>query len=325
MILSILCFLAGTWFGYQQNYEWMMIFYVLCIWTIPVGRTKPSTAVKALLTILLVVVVTQHRLTARLADHKTLTVQFIDVGQGDCTLITLPEGERILIDGGTEEAAANVLQILKENQADRIDLLIATHPHADHIGSLPAIIDAYPVKEYAEPDLENTKMDSSYRSQLLHAKLNQYHIPEVRVSAGDELLQNDTYSLQVLSPSKDSHYDDLNDASLILKLSYGKTAFMFMADAGFAAENNILNEDLSCDVLRVGHHGSYGSTGSAFLNEADPDYAVISVGKDNEHHLPHESVLKRLEDIGVTILRTDEDGTITIQSDGTAVQVIRSS
>ena len=321
MLLAVLCFTAGTWFGYQGQITAFMVCYIGVIWFTPFRITRPVIALKALLTILLTVLCTNYRLTVHTGDQRILTVRFLDVGQGDSTLLELPDGTVALIDTGTSDSSANIIQTLRSEGIHTIDLLIGTHPHTDHIGGMPAVLDAFQVKTYIQPNTGAFQPETNNLMNYLSRKLQESHIAVQTVSAGTVLYDHNTCKLEVLAPVAGFTFDDLNDYSIILKLMYGDTAILFMADAGYQEENAILDQNLDCNVLKVGHHGSFGSSGSAFLKQADPHYAVISVGSENDHHLPNEYVLEKLGTEGIIVYRTDEDGTITVTSDGTRISI----
>ena len=321
MVLAISCFIAGTWLGYQGNITAFIVCYTGVIWFTPYGKTTPVIAFKALLTILLTVLGTNYRLTTYTGNHSALTIKYIDVGQGDSTLLELPDGTTILIDAGTPEEAQNVINTLHSEGIHSIDLLVSTHPHIDHIGGMPAILDSFLVKAYLQPETGTYPLETSYTMDLIAKKLDQSHIPIQIATAGRILYEKDSCTLEVLAPKPDITMEDLNDYSIILKLTYYNTAFLFMADAGYLEEETLLEEELDCNVLKVGHHGSYGSTSTAFLKQAEPLYAIISVGAKNDHNLPNASVLEKLEAQGIAIFRTDEDGTITVMTDGNKLQI----
>ena len=321
MVLAISCFIAGTWLGYQGNITAFIVCYTGVIWFTPFGKTTPVIAFKALLTILLAVLGANYRLTAHTGDHSTLTVCYIDVGQGDSTLLELPDGTVVLIDAGSAESVEHVIHKLRSEGIHTIDYLIGTHPHIDHIGGIPAVLDEFQVKSYLQPEIGSYQVENSYTMELLARKLNQYRIPVQNMSAGMVLYDNNSCRLEVLAPKPEIIMEDLNDYSMILKLSYYNISFLFMADAGYLEEETILNDAVDCDVLKIGHHGSYGSTSNAFLKQTDPRYAVISVGRENEHHLPNTSVLEKLDVQSIPVYRTDEDGTITVLTDGNGIQI----
>ncbi|ADQ41549.1 hypothetical protein Calkr_2081 [Caldicellulosiruptor acetigenus I77R1B] len=260
------------------------------------------------------------------ATQKTLTVSFVDVGQGDSILIQTPEGKNVLIDSGPNTAESAVLNFLKSKGIKKLDVTVATHPHEDHIGNMDVIIHDFAVgKVYAPNVTTNTK---AFESFLLAVKSKglKLSIPEV----GQNISPDGKVKMTVLSPSKKDKYEDLNDYSIVLKVEYGKTSFLLMGDATTNIEEKLLHDGklktmLKSDVLKVGHHGSKYSSTSAFLSAVRPKYAVISVGKDNPYGHPAAITLSKLKSVGAEILRTDEQGTITITSDGQTIKVAKKS
>lgn len=247
-------------------------------------------------------------------DGKTLTVSYLDVGQGDATLIT--KGDfHMLIDAGKNEKGADVVEYLKEEGIDRLDILVGTHPDSDHIGGLDDVLEAVPVDTiYMPAAKKSTKTYDEVESVLKRAG-KKAGMPEI----GKEYIYGENVVLRFLSPDKT--YSDANDNSLVVQLGYGKNRFLFMGDAEENVEKDILEKgyDLTCDVLKLGHHGSYTATSDAFLKAADPAYGIISCGKNNSYGHPHAEVLARLEDEDVQVYRTDTMGTIQAVSDGTRV------
>ncbi|AOQ23980.1 hypothetical protein MTAT_06180 [Moorella thermoacetica] len=245
-----------------------------------------------------------------------LRVHFLDVGQGDAILVQLPGGQNILIDAGTNEAGPVVVQDLKQYAVAKLDYVIGTHPHEDHIGGLDQVINTFPVGKVYLPRVNNNT--ASYRELLLAIKNKGLKVTEAR--AGVSIPLGDGVQALFINPAK-KNYDDLNDWSAVLRLTYGQTSFLFTGDAGSAAEEEMLasHQPLRADVLKVAHHGSRTATGTAFLKAVAPTYAVISVGKGNDYGHPHAQTLKRLQQAGVKVYRTDRDGTITAVSDGREV------
>ena len=321
MILTILLFAAGTWLS-TFNTPAAILCYFFAVWCIPLDRSLSTFTVKSIAAILLIIFAAKDRLFSQPQNDNNLSVTFIDVGQGDSTLIKLPDHEVILIDAGTRESAGEVIKTLKEQNIVSIDYLIGTHPHADHIGGIPAVLKEFNVISFIEPAMGDFSLPESYSAEQVYSGLKQRGI-RIKTAVKDDIIaEGDNWKVQVLSPSAAAKFDDLNDYSLIIKVSFGKTAFLFTGDAGYPAELEILNEDLACDVLKVGHHGSFGSTCAAFLAEADPSIGVISVGKENKNNLPNDYILQRLSEEGIQILRTDESGSITIVSDGSQIRVL---
>lgn len=226
-----------------------------------------------------------------------LTVHFIDVGQADCALLE-SGGEYMLIDGGNREDGQLVVSYLEQQGVEELAAVVCTHA-------------VYaPTRTYASKVFD----DFVYYADQQRLDIT---IP----SPGDGWTLGET-SVTVLGPVQS--YADPNDTSIILRVEYGGTSFLFTGDMETSAENDMLDYwgsrvSWETDVLKVGHHGSDTSTGYRFLNEVSPDYAVISVGKGNAYGHPHEEPLSRLKQAGVTILRTDELGTIVARTDGKEV------
>ena len=241
-------------------------------------------------------------------------VHFIDVGQADCALIEC-NGEYALIDGGNTDDTELVVDYLAEQDVDRLSLVVGTHYHEDHIGGLPGILKAY------SADTVWTSAVSYYNGYV-NAFLN------AAKSYSDELLYpkiGDTYRLggatiTMLGPVR-TNYEDLNDTSLVLMVTYGKTRFLFTGDMEQIAESDLLasGADVKADVLKVGHHGSYSSTSYWFLRAVAPTYAVISAGGSNDYGHPHDSTLSQLKNADVVIYRTDQMYSIVATSDGSNI------
>lgn len=245
-----------------------------------------------------------------------LSVHFIDVGQGDAALVVV-DGEFMLIDGGPGSAEKDLLRYLTAQRVGSLRYVIATHPHEDHIGGLPAVLERYSVGTLLMPDA--TANTNVYRNMLETASSKGVSVS--KVSAGK------TYSLgdarfTVIAPSG-SGYGDLNDYSVGIRLVYGSTSFVFTGDAEEISEQEMLRSGLtlSADVFKAGHHGSSSSNTSALLQEMDPEYVVISCGKDNEYGHPTEAVMQRFASQGVEVFRTDTGGTVLAESDGHRVQL----
>lgn len=240
-----------------------------------------------------------------------LTVHFLDVGQADAAIL-LCDGQAMMIDGGNAADSQLVYAYLTQTLGlSYLDVVIATHPHEDHIGGLSAALNACSVgKLYSPVTSWTTKVFSSMQKYAQQQGLS-LTIPQKgeQFSLGEAVI---TFL------SDGQGFSDTNDMSLVLRVDYGETSFLFTGDAEWDAEHALLSDgvNLSCTVLKVGHHGSETSTCYAFLREIMPQYAVISVGKGNSYGHPAESTLSRLRDAGANILRTDESGTIICYSDG---------
>ena len=240
-----------------------------------------------------------------------LTVHFIDVGQADCALLE-SGGEYMLIDGGNREDGRLVVSYLEQQGVEELSAVVCTHAHEDHVGGLPSVLAVYPTHAVYAPT--RTYASKVFDDFVYYA--DQQRLEITIPSPGDSWTLGET-SVTVLGPVQS--YADPNDTSIILRVEYGDTSFLFTGDMETSAENDMLDYwgsrmSWKADVLKVGHHGSDTSTGYRFLNEVSPDYAVISVGKGNAYGHPHEQPLSRLNQAGVTILRTDALGPIVART-----------
>ena len=247
---------------------------------------------------------------------KGLTVQFIDVGQADCALLSC-DGEYLLIDGGNRDDSQLVVSFLEQQGVQELSAVVCTHAHEDHVGGLPAVLAVYPTKAVYAP----TKTYSSNIFDKFVYYTDQQGLEITIPSPGDRFSLGQA-EVTVLGPVKS--YAETNNTSIVLRVDYGETVFLFTGDMETDAENDMLDYwegrlDWQADVLKVGHHGSNTSTGYRFLNAVNPEYGVISVGKGNDYGHPHKEPLSRLRQAGVTILRTDELGAIQAVSDGKEV------
>lgn len=245
-------------------------------------------------------------------EGSTFSIHFIDVGQADSALVEC-DGHYMLIDGGNKEDSSRIYSILKNQSIPKLDIIVGTHAHEDHIGGLPGALN------YASADLTLcpvTSYDSdAFNDFVKYADKNGGGITVPAV--GDEYALGSA-SVKILGVNGG---DDVNDTSIVLKIQYGATSFLFTGDAEREAEQAILNSgaDLSATVLKVGHHGSDSSTTYPFLREIMPKYAVISVGAGNSYGHPSENTLSRLRDADATTYRTDMQGDIVCTSDGETV------
>lgn len=244
---------------------------------------------------------------------KSLVVHYLDVGQADSIFIELPNGETMLIDAGNAEDGPGIVSYIKSLGYTKINYLLATHPHADHIGGM-----AYVVNNLAIGSVYMPKVSTTTQTFLgLLTAIQNKGLTITTARAGVSLLDIDSLKAALLAPNS-TQYDDLNNYSAVLKLTFKNNTFLFMGDAEELSENEI-TADVSADVLKVGHHGSTSSTGTAFLSKVHPRYAVISVGADNTYGHPAQTTLDKLAAAGVTVYRTDKDGLVTFTSDGTTI------
>lgn len=264
---------------------------------------------------------TEKPVSENLSGSAEAQVYFIDVGQGDSELIRLKDsGIDILIDTGTRSTKQELADYLKELGVDDIDILIGTHPHEDHIGGMAKIIEEFPIGTLYLPETsdEMTPTTKTYESLLDAAESK--NVTVRTASAGDVLLEQGNTSFKVLSPSH-TDYDNLNDYSIVTRLKVGNTAFLFQGDAETPVEEEILDSgaDVSCDVIKLGHHGSSTSSSRAYLEAANPSAAVISCGVGNEYGHPHRETMDLLEKLSITPYRTDTQKTLLAETDGKTI------
>ncbi len=243
-----------------------------------------------------------------------LRIHYIDVGQGDCIYAELPGGKAMLIDAGTNESVAAVCDYIANTGEDTLDYVIATHPHADHIGGMDGVLDEFEVGTFYMPDVQSNSR--TFESMLDSLEASDADV--VKAEAGVVICDDDKLKIEFVSPT-DDYYDEINDYSAVVKLTYGETDFLFMGDAQKYAEDKI-SADIRADVLKVGHHGSDTSSGKKFLEKVNPSYAVISAGQDNDYGHPHREVIDRLNKRNIKIFRTDMLGTVVIGSDGQNIE-----
>ncbi len=246
-------------------------------------------------------------------NSSGLTVHFIDVGQADAALVVC-DGENMLIDGGNADDSSRIATYLKKQGIAHLDYIVNTHAHEDHVGGLPGALNVCTVGEVLASCY--TYDSKVYNNFIKYAEKSgaPIKVPE----AGYEFYLSDA-KVTVLGPLYE--YEEENDNSIVLRVSYGKTSFLFTGDMEKTAEKDLINNrvNVSADVLKVAHHGSSSSTSYAFLREVMPEYAVISTGAGNTYGHPHEEVLSRLRDAGVKLYRTDLQGDIVVYSDGESI------
>ena len=241
-----------------------------------------------------------------------LEVYFIDVGQGDSTLI-VDDGEAMLIDGGLSSQSQKIYSILKEKGIDTLSYVVATHPHADHVGGLSAALEAADCKQILVPYIESE--NTTYNKFL--NKAEEKDVAVNVVNDGDTFPLGEA-TLQVLGPT-DIIPNEENNNSIVLRMDYKNVSFLFTGDAEQMEEQLILYnhfDEVNADVLKAGHHGSYNAASSAWLHAVSPSYTVISCGKDNVYGHPHIETVDGLKKVGSAIYRTDQQGTITCRTDG---------
>lgn len=251
-------------------------------------------------------------------NNGKLSAYFLDVGQGDSELLTFGN-KTILIDAGETEMGDRVVADLQKLGVTRIDLLVATHSHSDHIGGMQKVIAAFPVGQVLDAGVPSS---SSIYEHFLN-EIDKRGIPYRVAEQGQTIDLDPSLRILVLSPVKERPDDDPNTNSVVLRISYGTINFLFTGDMGGTAEDALARTGypLDAQILKTGHHGSEYSTSAAFLARVHPEVAIIEVGKDNPYGHPHQQTLQKLADAGVTVYRTDRDGTVLVRSDGTSFSV----
>lgn len=243
----------------------------------------------------------------------------IDVGEADCTLFVMPDGKNILIDAAGTDDYYTILTVLNELEIRKIDVLVLTHPHMDHMGSMARIISSYDIGGLFMPDAAS---DSEEFENIL-AEAKKKGVAPSLVSAGS-VIYNGEYKISVLSP-EDKDYGDENLFSAVIRIDFGNTSFIVTGDAETANEKAMIErygDSLQADVLRIAHHGADTSSSYEFLEAVSPKYAVISVGADNIYGHPSKTVTDNIKKLGIQSFRTDTDGTVTFISDGEGIRVV---
>ena len=253
-------------------------------------------------------------LSDKLSDK--LSVHFIDVGQADSALL-LCRGESMLIDGGNAADSSLLFSYLKKLNVASIDYMICSHAHEDHVGGLSAPLSTMEVKNVFAPKKESTsKAYNNFKTKVAEQGLEMIH-PQ----SGDTISFGGCI-VEFFVPSGLGS-SNMNNTSIICKITFGNTLFLFTGDAEREEEQNIIEQgcNLRADVLKVGHHGSETSTSYVFLREVMPKYSVISVGKKNSYGHPSEVVISRLSDEGSEVYRTDINGDIIMESNGNNISI----
>lgn len=245
------------------------------------------------------------------------SVCFVDVGQGDCTVVQC-SGKTMIIDAGEEGSEKAIASSLRKLNIDFFDYAVGTHDHSDHVGSLDNIIEEYAVGKVLLSPYQSS--GGSYGFAAVKKAAQTKNIPVEEAKAGYEFHLGEA-KLTVLSPKEKS--EEVNDTSLVIKAQYKDISFIFMADAEKESENIIIESgaEINADVIKVGHHGSNTSSSYHFLRDVMPKYAVISLGEGNSYGHPHEEVMSRFNDCAATVYRTDLHGDICFYSDGSSLQI----
>ena len=242
-------------------------------------------------------------------DNKKLEIYFFDVGQADSILIN-EENSTVLIDAGNNKDGKNLVEYLKNDlKLEKINIVIGTHPHEDHIGGLDEVINNFDIDKVYLPDV--ITITKTFEDVLNSIEKKKYKIIIPKIN---EEFKLNNMNFKILYTGTDEK--NLNDSSIVLKLKYDNTSYLFMGDASKKTEKKLLKKDITSDVIKIGHHGSEYSTSEDFLNKVNPKYAIIQVGKNNIYKHPNKETLEKLNKNNIKIYRTDINGTIKIISDG---------
>lgn len=247
-----------------------------------------------------------------------LEADFIDVGQADSIFIRFPEGKTMLIDAGNNDDGEKIVSYIKKQGVKKLDVVVGTHPHEDHIGGMDDVIDTFDIGKIYMPKVTTTTR--TFKDVLTSIAKKNLKITSARASM--TIPVEDDVKVELLAPNS-THYEDLNNYSIVLKVIYKDTSFLFAGDAEKLSEEEMLKQgfNLRADVLKVGHHGSNSGTSESFLSAVVPRYAIISVGKNNDYGHPHKETLKRLAAHGVKVYTTADNGNILVKSDGKNIKI----
>ncbi len=285
----------------------------------------------SVLTIFFVANIFIWSVVARADRHGELTVAFLDIGQGDAIYIEAPNGNQMLIDGGPSSGA--VLRALGRVMPfyDRsLDIVLATHPDQDHVGGLPAVIDRMSVGSVVTT--ENTSDTGAYGA--FEKAIIEKQTARVLARAGERIILDDGVVLEILFPDRNAAGWDTNTGSIVARLSYGDESFLFTGDSPQAVEQYLIglpapssrqagknSGAIHANVLKLGHHGSRTSTAREFLSAVNPEYAVISAGKDNKYGHPHKEVTDLLAEFKIPAISTFDRGTVVFRTNGEELKV----
>ena len=245
------------------------------------------------------------------ADENTVRVHVLDVGQGDSIFLEV-KGTTMLIDAGNAKDGEDIIAYIQRLGYEKLDIVVATHPHADHIGGMAEVLEAFDVGQIYMPKVAH---DSKTFENLLET-IEEKGLTIQTAQAGKQLLSGEGLSAEIISP-KFNEYSSLNNYSAVVKLIFENTSFLFMGDAESEVEDEL--EGITADFLKVAHHGSSTSSSLAFLTRVSPQIAVISVGEGNSYGHPNQETLDNLAQVGAEVFLTMDEGTLVFDSDGASI------
>lgn len=247
---------------------------------------------------------------------KTMRVHFINIGQGDSILIESPNGKSILIDGGKKGAGETVVSYIEEQGIETLEYVVATHPDADHIGGLISVLQSIPIKNF----IDSGKIHTSNTYEEMLSFIQTKNIPYIVPQTGDQIQLDDELQIDVISA--DEHASDNNEASIVLKVTYGDISFLLTGDAGIEMEEQMIKtQDVRATILKAGHHGSNTSSSFEFIKTVKPEVTILSYGQDNSYGHPYDEVIENLQQVKSKIYSTAESGDIVVETDGIQYEV----
>ena len=283
-------------------------------------KHKSYKALKIILTISAIIISISFLTQNNNVNYENkMIIHYIDVGQGDCILIQV-NNKNLLIDSGPSSNRKDLLNYLEKLDIKKFDYIIATHPHEDHIGNMDTIIKRYDIGSFYSPKVITSSTTFENMISALVDKNLKINVLKKGVK-GIDLGKNT--EIEVFSPLENISSDNLNDYSPIIKITFFNNSFLFTGDAEISTEDTVLSENnnLNCDILKVGHHGSSTSTSTDFLISTNPSVAIISVGKNNSYGHPTSETLSLLNSYNIRTIRTDINGTVIAISDGKNINI----